>query len=79
MWRVPSLSAENSSSSLEFRVPYEGDISTFFPIRVHFLSSCSVSNLSVAKVCLLDDGAEVPFSVEPKVEVESYEVIYPQN
>jgi hypothetical protein len=79
MWRVASLSVDNPTSSLEFRVPFEGDSSSFFPIRVHFATSSSVSNLTVGKVCLIDEGTEVPFSVEPKVEVESYEVVFPQN
>jgi len=78
-WKIPTLNAASPSASLEFRVQYRGDAAAFFPIRVGFVSSSILSNLQVARVCLIDGNNEVPYSVESRIEVEAFDLVYPQN
>ena len=56
MWRIPSLGGDGeearTSASLEFSIPYEGDIAAFFPIQISFTSPDSVPGFQVC-VCIL--------------------------
>ena len=58
MWRIPSLvggEEGRSSASLEFSIPYEGDISVFFPIQISFTSPESIPGFQVFFFFLLFD------------------------
>jgi hypothetical protein len=79
MWQLQRLTASAPSASLEFRVPFEGDSAAFFPIRVGFSSASTATNFRIGKVCLIDDGRDVPYSVDQHVDVESFAIAYPQN
>ncbi|KAJ3261321.1 hypothetical protein HK103_005929 [Boothiomyces macroporosus] len=46
VWQIPSINSENTSSLFEFNVETD-DISSLYPIQVHFTSSQSFSDIQV--------------------------------
>jgi len=76
VWQIQSLDENVTSASLNFKVQVEGDSSIFFPIHVGFLSSSSVPNFQIEKVCLVENERAVPFSLESRLEVENYEIVH---
>jgi hypothetical protein len=79
MWRIQSLGGDEgapTSASLEFKIPYEGEASAFFPIQITFTSTNSVPNFQIQSVQFIDDNTEAPFSIDRRVEVENYEIVH---
>ncbi|KAI8897697.1 hypothetical protein BC833DRAFT_592784 [Globomyces pollinis-pini] len=73
IWQIPHLDASNSSGCLEFSIDTE-DISTVYPIQMHFASTTSFDNLKIVDVNSVD-GGPVTFSTDIVLLTNGYEIV----
>jgi hypothetical protein len=77
--RLPEISGENPSGSLEFTVDLPGDdVDAFYPVQVSFVSAQSLAGVSVGRAELIGgerQGEEAEFSSETVLSVEQFEIV----
>ncbi|CCA67697.1 related to coatomer delta subunit (delta-coat protein) [Serendipita indica DSM 11827] len=77
LWSTSIVSSDedNTSGSLEFKVPGAGDdVSVFFPVKVAFAAVGTVSETAVALVEETSSGSAVEYSTETVLKVEEFTV-----
>eukprot|EP00127_Corallochytrium_limacisporum_P002761 Clim_evm5s139 gene=Clim_evmTU5s139 len=72
IWRIPAITASNASGTLEFVAPGQ-DANAFFPVHVNYASEMSYCKVSIAGVSSVENGQEVPFSLQAMQSPERYE------
>ena len=73
IWRIPSISADSPTGSLEFKC--EGDSDAFFPVNVGFVAAGSLGNVDVARAESVEGGNKEEFSIEKVLTVDRYEIV----
>ncbi|GLT67258.1 hypothetical protein SLA2020_395790 [Shorea laevis] len=73
-WSILLIDNSNRSGSMEFVVP-PADSSAFFPISACFSATNTYSDLKVAKIIPLRDGAPPKFSQRTTLITENYQVV----
>ena len=73
VWRVGEVTDENATGQLEFTTG-GGDTDAFYPIAVEFSSDETLSGVRISSVTRLDDGSEIEFTADHKLEVEKYTI-----
>lgn len=73
-WRIPQITSENQSGSLEFSIP-EVDPDSFFPIEVSFDSGSTLSRIGIVGVVQAENPEqEVEFHADTSMSVEKYTI-----
>ena len=73
-WRIPQITPENQSGSLEFSIP-EVDPDSFFPIEVSFDSGATLSRMGIVGVVQAENPEqEVEFHADTSMSVEKYTI-----
>ena len=73
-WNIGSVSTENSSGTLEFKVQ-ANDLDSFFPINIQFDSETSFCGVNVRQAILVESGESVEFDQKTVVLSEEYSVL----
>jgi len=74
-WSLPLIDSSNSTGSMEFTLNFGGPSSSFFPIRVDFVSENTFCPIQVESVATVDDNHPVSFSETKGLSVEQYEIV----
>eukprot|EP01089_Gocevia_fonbrunei_P022603 TRINITY_DN9192_c0_g1_i1.p1 TRINITY_DN9192_c0_g1~~TRINITY_DN9192_c0_g1_i1.p1 ORF type:complete len:516 (+),score=131.66 TRINITY_DN9192_c0_g1_i1:119-1666(+) len=72
-WKIDLVDAENSSGSMEFRIPSGGDASGLFPIKISFISTSSFCPIELEEV-VQKTGESVPYAFVKNLQTEDYVV-----
>lgn len=73
MWHHTSISQENPTGTLEFKIAVS-DVEAFFPTRVSFFSADTYADLTVTRVVGTDTGTDVDTHFSSTLVTESYTV-----